>query len=104
MIIDKDDWSDYLMCNVTASHAQHPGYDSRRLHNRQDWCLSPVLGNKGFEMELVIQITINWLIMKWLVAALEPGLGDHTGPDHMELWHCAKKKLGTRPRILLTTL
>ena len=36
-------------------------------------------------MELVIQIAINWLILKWLVAALEPGLGDRTGPDHMEL-------------------
>ena len=27
---------------VTASHAQHPGFDSHRLHNHGDWWLSPV--------------------------------------------------------------
>ena len=43
------------MCSVTASHAEHNGFDSRRLHNRQDWLLSPVtqlledkvMGNPG---------------------------------------------------------
>ena len=38
------------MCSVTTIHAQHPGFDSRRLHNCRDWWLSPVtllLGDKN---------------------------------------------------------
>ena len=38
-----------LIMFVTASHAKHPGFDSRRLHNRRDWWHSPVtllLGDK----------------------------------------------------------
>ena len=37
------------MCSVTASHAQHPEFDSCRLTNREDWWLSLVtllLGDK----------------------------------------------------------
>ena len=45
-------------------------------------------------MELVTQISITWLSLKWLVTALvlesrvELGLEDPTCPDQMELWHC----------------
>ena len=61
--------------------------------------LSPVtllLGGQGYGMELVTQVSITWLRLKWLVAALvleaewKSGLGDPTGPDHMELWHCTR--------------
>ena len=40
------------MCSVTASHARHPGLDSRRPHNCWDWLHSPVtllLGDRDME-------------------------------------------------------
>ena len=59
------------MCSVTASHAQRLGFDSRHQHNRREWRLSPVtLLRQGYGMELVTQVSITWLSLNWLIAAL----------------------------------
>ena len=61
------------MCNVTASLAKHPRYDSRRPKQSSGLVLSPVtllLGDKHIGMELVTQVFITWLGLKLLAVAL----------------------------------
>ena len=60
-------------------------------------------------MELVAQVSITWLSLKWLVAALvlEAEWSQVWEiPLVLTTWNCgiAKGTVGTRPRILLTTI
>ena len=55
------------MCSVTASHAKHPGFDSRCPHNRRDWWHSPVtllLGDK--DMEWLEESSLVTLLVSWI--------------------------------------
>ena len=65
------------MCSVTASHAKHPGFDSRCPHNRRDWWHSPVtllLGDK--DMEWLEKSSLNALLVSWIHIDVDfkPGL------------------------------
>ena len=65
----------FSLCGVTAAHTKDHGFCSCHPHNSQDRWLSPVtllLGDKDIGMELVTQVSINWLGLKRLVAALAP--------------------------------
>ena len=61
---------------VTASHAKHPGFDSRCPHNRRDCMVAqscnPATGGQGtvIGIKLIIHVCITWLSLKWLAAAL----------------------------------
>ena len=59
------------MCSVTASHAKHLGFDSRRPHNRQDWWHS--LGDK--DMEWLEESSLVTLLAKWIHTDVDFKLG-----------------------------
>ena len=101
------------MCSVTDSHAQHPGFDSRHLHNRWDWWHSPVtllLGTSIWDgAGNLTQVSITWLSLKWLVVALVLEVEWSRVwdiPLVLTTWNCGivQGSGGLRPRILLTTL
>ena len=77
------------MCSVTASHAKHPVFDSSRLHNCQDWWtrIWDGAGNPGLYNLVELEMA-SCCIGPW--SRVESDLGDPTGPDHMELWHCTR--------------
>ena len=61
------------MFSVTASHAQHPRFDfspPTQLSGLVAQSCNPATGGQGYGMELVTQVSITWLSLKWLVAAL----------------------------------
>ena len=92
-------FSERISSCVVSQLAKHPGFDSHRLHNCPDWWLNPVsllLGDKDNGMDLLTQVSSTWLNLKWLSAALVLKAEwswvceIHTGPDHIELWHCTR--------------
>ena len=50
--------------------------------------VSLLLGDKDIGMELVTQVSIIWLWLKWLATAMV--LEEEWSPDHIELWHCTR--------------
>ena len=66
-------------------------------------------GGQGYRMELVTQVSITWLSLKWLADALvleAEWSRIWEIPLVLTTWNCgiAQGSGGTRPRILLTTL
>ena len=78
------------MCSVTASHAKHPGFNSRCPHNRRDWWHSPVtllLGDK--DMEWLEKSSLVTLLVSWIHIdvdfkfsyVIQPGMWYRHDPD-----------------------
>ena len=64
------------MCSVTASHAKHPGFDSRLPQNRRDRCSSPatlLLGDK--DMDWLPESSLITLLVSWIDTDVDFKLG-----------------------------